>query len=145
MVWVDLNRLNSIKMVSGSCLFQILSGKFYLNLMGTKEFGELVVVKRIIDLAIMSTPTDLNRVLMLTQELEKKKDYKKLSVIYDGMLKKYPENPILLNAYAWMLAAAEDKKYRNYEKAVKLAGQAVKLTDEANGAILDTLAVQKVI
>ena len=112
-----------------------------LKFLGDKERGELSATKQIAKLAIMSTPADLNRVLILTQTLEKQKDYKKLSTLYDEMLKKYPGNSILLNVYAWMLATAEDEKYRNPEMAVKLARKAVELTDEANGAILDTLAV----
>lgn len=45
-----------------------------------------------------------------------------------------------LNSYAWLLTTAKDAKYRDVERAIVLATQAVKLANRKNAAHLDTLA-----
>lgn len=120
-------------------------GKFNLELVlkfdGPGGLDTLTATKRLIDLPLVAAAKNTRNIFMLAMQYEKLKDYKKLIDVYEEGLKLHPENPILLNAYAWMLATAEDEKFMNPGKAEKLARKAVKLTNENNGAILDTLAV----
>lgn len=59
---------------------------------------------------------------------------------YEEAVELQPEDPTLLNGYAWFLVTVEDKKHRNPKRAVEIARRAVELTDERSGHILDTLA-----
>ncbi len=52
----------------------------------------------------------------------------------------HPEQPELANALAWILATHPDAAQRKPEEAVKLAEQAVQLTQRRQHPILDTLA-----
>jgi hypothetical protein len=49
-----------------------------------------------------------------------------------------PDNAIVLNNYAWLLATCEDPAYRNPERALELARRAAAI--EQSPHILDTLA-----
>ncbi|MCY3023648.1 MAG: hypothetical protein NTW87_32105 [Planctomycetota bacterium] len=60
--------------------------------------------------------------------------------LYEQALKLYPTDPGLLNAAAWFMLTAKDEKVRDAKRALPLAREAVKLTKEADGNILDTLA-----
>ena len=46
-----------------------------------------------------------------------------------------------LNEQAWELLTAKDEKLRDAKRALPLAREAVKLSEEKNGNILDTLAL----
>jgi predicted Zn-dependent protease len=59
---------------------------------------------------------------------------------YEQALKLYPGDAPLLNSVAWFLLTAKDEKVRDAQRAVPMAREAVKLTNEENGNILDTLA-----
>lgn len=120
----------------------IEDAELVLKFKGPEEIGEYSSAKKISALPIVAAPPpELGMIMMAAQQFEQKKDYAKLSLLLEGVLDKYPDEPMVLNAYAWMLATAEDKKFIDAEKAVKLARKAVELTKEENGAILDTLAV----
>jgi len=60
--------------------------------------------------------------------------------VYEQALKLYPGNPSLLNEAAWFLLTTSDEKVRDAKRALPLAREAVKLTKEADGNLLDTLA-----
>lgn len=55
------------------------------------------------------------------------KEYAKAEKILKELIKEYPEDFQLLNNLAWLYATAEDPKYRDGQKAVRLAQQAMVL------------------
>ncbi len=57
---------------------------------------------------------------------------------YELARQREPNQPDILNNYAWLLLTAEKRSLRNPEKALRLADKAVSL--EPSGPILDTLA-----
>jgi tetratricopeptide (TPR) repeat protein len=71
---------------------------------------------------------------------EGEKRYDEAREIFEEGLGLYPENPTVLNNFAWFLVTVEDRKYRDPERAVRLARKAVDLTHDSAGYILDTLA-----
>jgi eukaryotic-like serine/threonine-protein kinase len=58
-------------------------------------------------------------------------------------LKGAPNNPRLLNDYAWLLLIAKDHRWRRPEEALELANRAVKLSPE-RGIYLNTLGLAEV-
>ena len=59
---------------------------------------------------------------------------------YEEMRKRQPNNPLILNDIAWILASSDDPQIRNPAKAIELAQQACELTNYRMAPILDTLA-----
>lgn len=72
---------------------------------------------------------------------ERSKDHAGALQVLDAALELYPEDPNLLNNFAWKLVTVEDKTLRDPKRALPLARKAVELTEEREGYILDTLAV----
>lgn len=68
-----------------------------------------------------------------------KKNYEKAR---DDFEKAWQQDPSALecNSLAWFLATCPEPKFRKGERAVKLAREACKLSDEKDSAFLDTLA-----
>jgi tetratricopeptide (TPR) repeat protein len=61
-------------------------------------------------------------------------------VHYTAALDVEPENVVLLNRAAWILATAADEETRNGPRAIDLAQRAVRLTGHKDATSLDTLA-----
>ena len=59
---------------------------------------------------------------------------------YHQALKAQPDNPVLLNNLAWLLASTDDLAVRNGAEAVRLASRAVDLTDDTQPMLIGTLA-----
>ena len=55
-------------------------------------------------------------------------------------LNQNPDNPLLLNQLAWMLATAPQPEWRNGQEAVQLANRAVAVTDRRWPPFIETLA-----
>lgn len=53
----------------------------------------------------------------------------------------YPEDPDLLNNFAWFLLTVGDERFRHPDAALALARKAVRLTGEKDANALDTLAL----
>ena len=59
---------------------------------------------------------------------------------YDELLQRQPNNPLLLNNVAWILASSKDANVRNPVEAVSLAEKACEITEYRLAPTLDTLA-----
>jgi tetratricopeptide (TPR) repeat protein len=68
----------------------------------------------------------------------RRKNYDEARRAYEASLGLKPENPVVLNNLAWLLATSEDDRFREPELALALARQAAGLQESA--FILDTLA-----
>ena len=64
--------------------------------------------------------------------------YEKAAAAYGASLRLYPENPVILNNLAWLLATCPDPEIKNPHRALETALKASQL--EASSYILDTLA-----
>jgi len=64
----------------------------------------------------------------------------KAAMHYSAVLDLDPDNVLLLNRTAWILATADDKGTRRGARAVELAERAVRLTRRQDATSLDTLA-----
>jgi len=73
---------------------------------------------------------------LLTEKADADKGY----ALGEEIMKANWENPMKLNELAWFVVDDVSVKSRNLEFAQKAAEQAVKLTEEKDGAIIDTLA-----
>ena len=71
--------------------------------------------------------------LSVGKHAEAVKDYE---IAYESQ----PDEPGLLNNFAWLLATSPDDKVRNGRRAIKLATKACELTDHKAPHILSTLA-----
>ena len=69
------------------------------------------------------------------------KDVSAVITAYEKAGEYYSDDANYLNAYAWVLVMAKDKKDRKPKKAIELAEKAVEISEGSSGAILDTLAV----
>ena len=59
---------------------------------------------------------------------------------YEEMRKQHPNNPVILNDMAWLLASSKDPQTRNPAEAISLAKRACELSENQLAPILDTLA-----
>jgi len=70
-----------------------------------------------------------------------KKDYPKAYEYANELATKYKDDAMVLNAVAWSIVDPEaEVEKRDADVAMKIAAQAVKVTNEKDGMILDTLA-----
>ncbi|MBI5864279.1 MAG: tetratricopeptide repeat protein [Planctomycetes bacterium] len=76
----------------------------------------------------------------MAQIAAKKKDAAEFIRILQTGLKNAPQSQVLMNGLAWIYATSEDAKFRNAAEAVKLAEQAVHLSQNRVHQFLDTLA-----
>lgn len=76
--------------------------------------------------------------LLLTGTKEYEKAY---AFAREAAEKYYSKNPMALNDIAWTILDAEGVDQRDADVAITLAKRAVELTNESDGAILDTLAL----
>lgn len=60
--------------------------------------------------------------------------------VFEEALRLYPHDASLLNEAAWFMLTAKNEKVRDAKRALPLAREAAKLTNENNGNTLDTLA-----
>ena len=104
-----------------------------------KGLGNLEVAKKLSDLP-KEKPT-LDGLICWAQALAGEGDDARGALrAYEQALKLYPGDASLLNSAAWFLLTTEDAKVRDAKRALPLAREAVKLSEEENGNILDTLA-----
>ena len=104
-----------------------------------KGLGTLEVAKKLSDLP--KEKPSLDGLVCKAQDLaDEGNDAPGALRVYDQALKLYPGDSSLLNTAAWFLLTTEDAKVRDAKRALPLAREAVKLTKEENGNILDTLA-----
>lgn len=66
--------------------------------------------------------------------------YAEASELLDEALLEYPDDPMLLNQKAWLLATCPDATVRDGQQAVELATRACEFTAYENVALIDTLA-----
>jgi tetratricopeptide (TPR) repeat protein len=76
--------------------------------------------------------------LLLTGTKEYEKAY---AFAREAAEKYYSKNPMALNDIAWTILDADGVDQRDADVALTLAKRAVELTNESDGAILDTLAL----
>ena len=103
------------------------------NRLPREKFAELIIEQKIEEEADNPLWYQLMGDLQLSREL-----YDQAIQAYETSLKLDPENHGVLNNYAWLLLTAGEEKYRNPEKALRLARKAVEIQKEA--FVLDTLA-----
>ncbi len=60
--------------------------------------------------------------------------------VLDKALSVFPRNATLLNNQAWYLLTFEDRKLRDYPRALEISQKAVELTNRRSAALLHTLA-----
>lgn len=75
-----------------------------------------------------------------SQMLLQQEDYAGAVEVITDALVDSPDNALLLNQKAWILATAPDNSVRDGRQAVELATRACELTDFGNAAYVDTLA-----
>jgi hypothetical protein len=68
-------------------------------------------------------------------------DWKRVKVKFDELVQKTPDNPILLNNYAWFLLNCKDQSMQDPALALKYALKANELTRDQNPLNMDTLAL----
>ena len=73
-------------------------------------------------------------------QLEKDGKLKEAIQYYRESLQAEPDNPLVLNKLAWLLATAGKPELRNGKEAVQLATKAVELTDYRQPLSMETLA-----
>jgi len=83
---------------------------------------------------------DRNQMMEFKALLSDKNDPEKGYAVGEQIMKAHWENSMKLNELAWYVVDDAAVKTRNFDFAQKAAAQAVKLTAEKDGAILDTLA-----
>ena len=79
-------------------------------------------------------------VLRGASRAEGEKRYDEAKEIFEEGLELYPEDPTILNNFAWFLVTVKDTECRDPGRAVRLARKAVELTHDGAGYIIDTLA-----
>ncbi|MCH7572701.1 MAG: redoxin domain-containing protein [Planctomycetes bacterium] len=93
------------------------------------------------DEMIKLDPDDLNaRMYKFDLLLTKKKDYEAAYGYAGKLIKKYADNPYVLNNIAWTIVDTEGLEVRNLELALKAAKGCNKQTEFENAAYLDTFA-----
>ncbi|MCY3018700.1 MAG: hypothetical protein NTW87_06680 [Planctomycetota bacterium] len=104
-----------------------------------KGLDTLVAARKLADLP-KEKPT-LDNLVSRAEEFEKTcKDEAEALRVYEQAAKLYPGKAAVLSNLARLLATAEEKDLRNPKRALPLAREAAKLTDEKNVAVLDALA-----
>ena len=92
--------------------------------------------RRALDLA----PNDAGALYNLALFLQLQGKLNEAVSSYRKVLQLNPDSAELLNSLAWILATAEDTKFRNPNEALELARKACKLTNYQQPQMLDTLA-----
>ena len=105
----------------------------------TGGFGDFTASKKVTDLG--KGKPSLNGLLSMARRLDGCGEHARAGRLRRQAVSLYPDNANALNELAWFLVTTNDPKCRDASKAVELAKQAVALTDEKAGYILDTLAV----
>ncbi len=103
-----------------------------------KGIGEFEAAKPVSELK--KAEPSVGSILNGARRAEGEKRYDEAKEIFEEGLELYPENPTILNNFAWFLVTVKDTKSRDAERAVVLARKAVELTQGRAGYILDTLA-----
>jgi len=117
----------------------IIGGLGYgINFGDTGEKLNAHFFEKILERAIERTPDNPNLYSMLGDLYYSRKAYEKTIEAYSHSLMIFPRNPQVLNNLAWLYATCEDRRFRDPEKAVRLAEVAVHLSPEPH--ILDTLS-----
>lgn len=126
----DYNKAISIKPDSFKAFY--LRGKLnHLN--GLLKKGLLDYNK-----ALKLKPKNMHVLLYKARLFYDKNEYKKAKTEYENILKLYPKKPKVFDEYAWVLIMSPDAKFKNPQKAFKLATEAVKIYP--CGVSYDTIA-----
>jgi hypothetical protein len=109
---------------------EVLSG-------GTPVFGEFSAA--CVDLPLMTVSPEAGKQSLLAGQLEAEGRFAEAIQLYRDALATDPDNPILLNNLAWILATAGNFAAGEGNEAVQLALRAVTLTDRRQPLFMGTL------
>ena len=113
-----------------------LGYKFNLVQSGSKLSNHFY--EKLIQEKLLKTPDDPNLHYMLGNLYLENGDFAGAIKAYEKSIQHSPQNPHALNNLAWLYATSENERFRNPEKAVRLAEKAVALDQAPH--IWDTLA-----
>lgn len=99
----------------------------------SNRFFEKIVLRE-----LDKNPQDPNLYRILGDLYYSTENWNRVRQAYEKSLSLHPDNPHVLNNLAWLYATCDDKRFRNPERALQLALEAVSIIEEPH--ILDTLA-----
>jgi tetratricopeptide (TPR) repeat protein len=102
--------------------------------------GSRSAAERAILTSVRIAPRYMAARAALASLLEAEKRYGEALEVYEAMRRLQPQNPIILNNMAWILASVDDSSVANPGRAVALAEQACQITNRRVVVMLDTLA-----
>jgi Zn-dependent protease with chaperone function len=120
------------------CLIFMASAGYFVNQgIVSENFRFSVAEQVLLDRAASDSadPAVYHALAMIYHESERWED---ALYAYENALRLEPDDPLILNNLAWLLATASERRVRDAARAVRLAGKAVSL--ERNPMYLDTLA-----
>ena len=112
-----------------------LAVKLHAALMAQNAQGE---ADKFAESWVKEKPKDLRFRLYLAESASNRKDFAVAAKHYRSLLEIQPNNPILMNNLAWVLAQTKDPKAIEYaEKAYKLAPEQPSIADTLGGLLME--------
>ena len=112
------------------------------------NYGNLLMLQGRVDeavehyrAAVKARPGYAESLCFLGRALARQKKFGEAVTQFRSTLKARPDHAAALNDLAWILATLKDPQLRNVPEAVRLAGEACRLTKDHDALYLDTLAV----
>lgn len=95
------------------------------------QSGEFEEARSIVESMLVDDPDDQNTRALLATILIEQQEYEKAKAIFDALILESPENHMMLNNYAWMLATSKNAAFRDPERALILAQEAILVAPNA--------------